>query len=57
VRYAASSRFDAHGHPGGEEILVLEGVSAMKKALTQPAPGCAIRAGVATRRTPAWKAR
>ncbi len=26
VRYAAGSRFDAHGHPGGEEILVLEGV-------------------------------
>jgi len=26
VRYAAGSRFDAHGHPGGEEILVLDGV-------------------------------
>ncbi len=26
VRYAAGSRFDAHGHPGGEEIMVLEGV-------------------------------
>src|SRR5690606_19921646 len=26
VRYAAGSHFDAHGHPGGEEILVLEGV-------------------------------
>ena len=26
VRYAAGSRFDSHGHPGGEEILVLDGV-------------------------------
>jgi anti-sigma factor ChrR (cupin superfamily) len=26
VRYAAGSHFDAHVHPGGEEILVLEGV-------------------------------
>lgn len=26
VRYAAGSRFSAHDHPGGEEILVLEGV-------------------------------
>jgi anti-sigma factor ChrR (cupin superfamily) len=26
VRYAAGSRFDAHAHPGGEEILVLDGV-------------------------------
>ncbi len=26
VRYAAGSRFDAHRHPGGEEILVLDGV-------------------------------
>jgi len=26
VRYAAGSRFDAHGHPGGEEILVLDDV-------------------------------
>lgn len=25
VRYAAGSRFPAHGHPGGEEFLVLEG--------------------------------
>jgi anti-sigma factor ChrR (cupin superfamily) len=26
VRYAPDSRFPRHGHPGGEEILVLEGV-------------------------------
>src|SRR3569833_1053002 len=26
VRYAPGSRFPAHGHPGGEEILVLDGV-------------------------------
>lgn len=26
VRYAPNSRFSAHEHPGGEEILVLEGV-------------------------------
>jgi quercetin dioxygenase-like cupin family protein len=26
VRYAPESHFPAHGHPGGEEILVLEGV-------------------------------
>jgi anti-sigma factor ChrR (cupin superfamily) len=26
VRYAQGSHFPAHGHPGGEEILVLEGV-------------------------------
>lgn len=26
VRYAADSHFPAHGHPGGEEILVLDGV-------------------------------
>ena len=26
VRYAPDSRFPAHDHPGGEEILVLEGV-------------------------------
>ncbi len=26
VRYAPGSRFDRHGHGGGEEILVLEGV-------------------------------
>lgn len=26
VRYAAESSFHAHGHPAGEEILVLEGV-------------------------------
>lgn len=26
VRYAPDSHFPAHGHPGGEEILVLEGV-------------------------------
>ncbi|MGE0556883.1 MAG: cupin domain-containing protein [Burkholderiales bacterium] len=26
VRYAAGSHFDSHGHPGGEEILVLDGV-------------------------------
>ena len=26
VRYAKNSRFPAHGHPGGEEIFVLEGV-------------------------------
>ena len=26
VRYAKDSHFPAHGHPGGEEILVLEGV-------------------------------
>jgi anti-sigma factor ChrR (cupin superfamily) len=25
VRYAAGSRFSRHGHPGGEEFLVLEG--------------------------------
>ena len=25
VRFAANARFSAHGHPGGEEILVLEG--------------------------------
>lgn len=28
VRYAAGSAFDPHGHPGGEEFLVLEGVFA-----------------------------
>ena len=26
VRYAKNSHFPAHGHPGGEEILVLDGV-------------------------------
>lgn len=26
VRYASGSHFPAHGHPGGEEILVLDGV-------------------------------
>jgi quercetin dioxygenase-like cupin family protein len=26
VRYAPGSQFPAHGHPGGEEILVLDGV-------------------------------
>ena len=26
VRYAPGSRFPAHGHPGGEEILVLDGM-------------------------------
>jgi anti-sigma factor ChrR (cupin superfamily) len=26
VRYATDSHFPAHGHPGGEEILVLDGV-------------------------------
>ena len=26
VRYARNSHFSAHGHPGGEEILVLDGV-------------------------------
>lgn len=26
VRYAAGSRFTTHGHPGGEEIPVLDGV-------------------------------
>ena len=26
VRWAAGTRFPAHGHPGGEEILVLQGV-------------------------------
>jgi len=26
VRYARNSHFPAHGHPGGEEILVLDGV-------------------------------
>lgn len=26
VRYAPQSSFSAHGHPGGEEILVLEGI-------------------------------
>ncbi len=26
VRYASGSQFPAHGHPGGEEILVLDGV-------------------------------
>ena len=26
VRYAPDSHFPAHGHPGGEEILVLDGV-------------------------------
>lgn len=26
MRYATGSHFDAHGHPGGEEILVLDGV-------------------------------
>ncbi len=26
VRYAAGSRFSSHGHPGGEEIYVLDGV-------------------------------
>lgn len=26
VRYAAGSHFSSHGHPGGEEFLVLEGV-------------------------------
>ena len=28
VRYAAGSAFKAHGHPAGEEILVLEGIFA-----------------------------
>lgn len=28
VRYDAGSRFPSHGHPGGEEILVLEGTFA-----------------------------
>jgi len=26
VRWAPNTRFNAHSHPGGEEILVLEGV-------------------------------
>ena len=26
VRYAPNSHFSAHGHPGGEEILVLDGI-------------------------------
>lgn len=26
VRYEANSKFPAHDHPGGEEILVLEGI-------------------------------
>ena len=26
VRYAPDSHFPRHGHPGGEEILVLDGV-------------------------------
>ena len=26
VRYDAGARFPEHGHPGGEEVLVLEGI-------------------------------
>ncbi len=49
VRWAPDTRFNTHMHPGGEEILVLQGLFRTKTATTRPAPGCATRAGAATR--------
>jgi len=44
-------------HPGGEEILMLEGVFRDEDGVYPAAAGCAIRAGAATRRLPEQKAR
>jgi anti-sigma factor ChrR (cupin superfamily) len=48
VRYAPGSRFEAHSHGGGEEILVLEGTSPTSRATTPQARTCAIRWAPAT---------
>ena len=34
VRYEAGATFPSHDHPGGEEILVLEGVAHPRRDLT-----------------------
>jgi hypothetical protein len=43
VRYAPGSRFASHGHGGGEEILVLEGVFADEHGHYGP---CAVVSGL-----------
>jgi hypothetical protein len=41
VRYAVGSAFSPHTHGGGEEFLVLEGVSRTSMAITRSAATCA----------------
>lgn len=43
VRHALGSRFPPDGHPGGEEILVLEGIFKMSAATIPSGPTGAIR--------------
>jgi anti-sigma factor ChrR (cupin superfamily) len=52
VRWAPHTRFQPHTHPGGEEILVLQGFFLTNGAATRRAAGCAARAGANTRRSP-----
>lgn len=50
VRYAPGSQFTAHGHPGGEEFLVLEGVFSDERG-DYPA-GTYVRNPIGSRHTP-----
>ena len=50
VRYAAGSRFPSHQHPGGEEILVLEGVFSDEHG--DYGPGSYIRNPIGTAHAP-----
>jgi anti-sigma factor ChrR (cupin superfamily) len=43
VRYAPGSKFPAHSHPGGEEILVLDGIFTENGSTILPAGICAAR--------------
>lgn len=53
VRYAPGSRFDAHTHPGGEEILVLQGTFSDESG--DHGPGCYLRHPPGSKHRP-WSA-
>ena len=56
VRWAPNTRFNAHSHPGGEEILVLDGIFSDEGGdYARQAPGCEVRAGAGTRPSPGRK--
>lgn len=48
VRWAPGTLFQPHSHPGGEEILVLEGVFQDDQGTYPPAAGCAIHPAAST---------
>jgi anti-sigma factor ChrR (cupin superfamily) len=57
ARWAPDTRFNTHSHPGGEEILVLQGLFRDEQGEYRPALGCAARAGAGARPSPALRVR